>query len=97
MARPPRTSLIAPGEPVAGLRAQPQYDGRVAKLIELLGPGQDLAWTLTLPNGQDYRSQDPDPRQEPKQRSTLRLYLNNWTLLRGPVNSVHARPGLPQR
>jgi cyclopropane-fatty-acyl-phospholipid synthase len=86
MARPPRTSLIPPGKPVAGLRAQPQYDGRVAKLIELLGPGQDLAWELTLPNGQDYRSQDPDPHKEPKERSTLRLFMNNWSLLRGPVN-----------
>ena len=66
MDRPPRTSVIPRGEPVAGLRARPEYDGRVAKLIELLGPGQDLAWSLMLPTGQVYSSQDPDPRKEPR-------------------------------
>jgi cyclopropane-fatty-acyl-phospholipid synthase len=86
MDRPPRTSVIERGKPVAGLRPRPEYDGRVAKLIELLGPGQDLAWELMLPTGQVYRSREPDPSEEPKDRSTLRLFMNDWKLLRGPVN-----------
>src|SRR3954470_10472344 len=81
MDRPSRTSVIEQGRPVAALRARPEYDGRVAKLIELLGPGEDLAWALRLPTGQEFRS-----REQPGERSTLHLFLNNWKLLRGPVN-----------
>ena len=66
-----------------GLRARPEYDGRVAKLIDLLGPGKDLAWELMLPTDQVYRSREPEPGSEP---STLRIFMNNWKLLRGRVS-----------
>ena len=83
MDRPPSTSLIGPGKPVAGLRARPEFDGRVAKLIDLLGSGEDLAWELTLPTGQVYCSRKPEKDSKP---SRLRIVMNNWKLLRGPIN-----------
>ena len=58
MDRPPSTSLIGRGEPVEGLRARPEYDGALTKLIDLLGPGKDLAWKLMLPTGQVYCSRE---------------------------------------
>ena len=83
MDRPPPTSLIGRGQRVEGLRARPEYDGRVAELIDLLGPGEDLAWELMLPTDQVYRSREPEPGSEP---STLRIFMNNWKLLSGKVN-----------